>query len=354
MVVLHPSSSKIKYSESVFLTVSIFFGLTSPELVHSSTMEVISVAASLVVVATLAGNILSVSRALRKVNDDRFDDIYWRLFSQKETTVGLITTMAHANYRPSGDTETFVYLLKGLSSRYEDLERQLRNVYPFGAPPKDKVIMYARRVAFQFGRFDEMKQTLSAIESMNGALEIIARPSRKHTAYPRSSFAIDSPVKPRVVGSTKTEQIRSKKLMDLATIEAPGMLRRQTTCTCTNPNANFSMFIAVKSISLDEPVAASFICLSDLHSAALGALKAIQVNPAMSGFDIKSLVERLDVWGAAVFQQSGDYDRELDLDELLRAMSPRSDDLYRCILENIVGIMTSESKNPPLRFDLCI
>jgi hypothetical protein len=141
---------------------------------HFTEMDPVTIAASVLAIVQLTNSsakiIASLANASKSLNDDRYDELYWRMYAEKQSMVALLTNIEISG-RPLSpeNVETFQILLARLKISHSKMEDALQRLLPEGGAGFT-LRSVVTRLKFDTGGFEELKQRMSSIEAMTRAL----------------------------------------------------------------------------------------------------------------------------------------------------------------------------------------
>ena len=267
-------------------------------------MEIPSISSTNLGVIQLCQNVYGLLNALRRlsgVHDAEFDQV-WRLaISEGERTI------AWANYVqftgqpiPPENVQRVKVLVEKLEDYYAQVDRKLRKIYqPDGRKMTTRLL--AQRLMFQAGGFEDIKDSLAAIQAINGALETLASLLLQ---YPTdSSFSlVNAGMQLLQVGSESPDETSFKD-------KQPSVPRL------------------------------SQISLASVYRVCLDMLRSLSMISPFNG-RLQPLLTRLELWGIGLFD-----DDNLRLDDIFRADFDRNIKLREILLRFFVHVLIAEGES---------
>ncbi|KAK3386669.1 hypothetical protein B0H63DRAFT_139508 [Podospora didyma] len=299
--------------------------------------EIFAVTASVLAVGQLASSCVRMAKALVAVKDDKFDELYWRMEAEKGRTIEWTKSLAAVNYSPPREQEKqFTNLLHGLADRYRDLEAILNKVYPQGIPDRGisvRMTVLSRRLLFEFGRFEELKQTLNTISAMNDYLKQFSLPPSK-IKYTCDSSVTSEPVEVSV-GEHSSNRGHPKQLSIQSDVSTQSHALHSTSNSQQDSTHLISKHPPVKPLP--------FSGVYQLGLQILERLSKVSPTPLPHN-NSSNPVSRLQLWGTGLFRdKTAKFDAELDLERLWTTRSgQRHRKMGIFVMQTLIGILISE------------
>jgi len=173
-------------------------------------ISILALSAAVVSALRLTNELVRIMKALREVEDPRVQMIHYRLLTQQQITLGW------ANRIRNGGSSSWNILPEAAEHVYTILE-QMRKYYDLAeskmsrirAEPDGRMTsrMFARRLWFANGGFEDLKNLIDALDSMNQALLVIAPPLPAYSsADPPLGPMEGSQISPQGPGQQTTTQ----------------------------------------------------------------------------------------------------------------------------------------------------
>ena len=302
-------------------------------------MEPLAISGALLATVQLASSCVRIALALRAVKDDKFDELYWRMELEKARTLEWAKRLAASNYTPPrSQLKQFENLLHGLASRFRDLEATLSKVYPQGISERGmgiRMMVLSRRLLFEFGKFDELKQTLSAIQAMNDYLAMFDPPvSKSPTISPPPSFLKSIEATPEQYSAA---DIQRKDLNITSNVS--------TTDYAPQGTSRDSGGLSISRAPSNKPL--PFFSTYQLGLKILERLPKASPKAALAD-PVSGPLSRLQLWGAGLFQdEATGFGGELDLQKLwMTPAGHRHRLLGLYVMRTLISILISEREQP--------
>lgn len=165
---------------------------------HFTEMDPVTIAASVLAIVQLTNSsakiIASLANASKSLNDDRYDELYWRMYAEKQSMVALLTNIETSG-RPLSpeNVETFQILLARLKISHSKMEDALQRLLPEGGAGFT-LRSVVTRLKFDTGGFEELKQRMSSIEAMTRALKLLGETLPNYTPRAAEQSSITTTV----------------------------------------------------------------------------------------------------------------------------------------------------------------
>ncbi|KAL1864276.1 hypothetical protein VTK73DRAFT_6007 [Phialemonium thermophilum] len=273
-------------------------------------MDPLSITAALLAVIqitnTTANITLRIIRSPETLKDDRYKELYWRLFAERESMEALVTRIEASGQPLSPDNvKHFKSLLLQLHELHVKMDRKLQLLLPKSNQSTVRTLMY--RIRFDSGWFEELKQTMNTIESMTRALKILGETLPSYTPPPEGqSASAPRNAQPGEAVAMSQPQDQSGSLSD--TMEAA------ETSSSSRPRGPSTT-------------------LASLCRLCEEAMLELCTNPLVQKRGLKLLLARLELWSFGVLHTK---DRPLDL--LLETDPERYKVMRQFVTKNLVHL----------------
>jgi hypothetical protein len=272
-------------------------------------MDPLSVTAAILAVVQLTNNTaqiaLRVARAAQSIQGDRYKELYWRLFAEKGAMTALVTKIETSGQPLSPENvKTFAGLLPELHDLHLKMENALLRLLP-KSPTTMRTL--AHRVRFESGGFEELKQTMTTIETMTRALKIVGEtlPSYTPRSDHRSSSAPGIPPTSMLTESPQSFRGSQSDVNVEEEVESSSSLRQ------TEPSTT----------------------LASLCRLCEEAMLELSTDSSLQRKDISKLLARLELWSFGVLHTK---DRPLDM--LLKADAGKHEAIRVFVTKSLVNL----------------
>jgi hypothetical protein len=282
-------------------------------------MDPFTVSASLLAVLQVATTLSKVVKALRNVNDAKFDQVYWLATAQRERTIAWSNQVRIAGRAiPPENEERVKILLKKMETYYTQMNQKLRKVY---LPDNGKMTtrLLGERLIFHTGGFEEIMETLAAVKAMNAALERIAPPLPAYSSKLPESQGMALQTTDTLFSRNTTLDLQAQE--DEAEIQS------------NNDRSSSSEGNAASDRSSRIPFASIYqLCLGNLRRLATNSVEEARER-------LKRSLGRLELWGVGLFDKD-----VLDLDDVIQGNYDRNKILQEMISKLFVHLAIAEGE----------
>lgn len=173
---------------------------------------------AVVQLANSSGKIIrSLANASKSLKDDRYDELYWRMYAEKQSLIALLTNIETSGRPLSPENiKTFRDLLGQLTTYHTTMEDALRRLLPQGGGFTLRTV--ANRLKFDSGGFQELKQRMNSIEAMTRALKLLGETLPRYSPRPMEQ-------RPTTTTDSQVSSATEHPSMDRTVPEAGGELQ---------------------------------------------------------------------------------------------------------------------------------
>ena len=276
--------------------------------------EVVGIAAAVLAIAQLANSfakvIISLSNASKSLKDDRYDELYWRMFAEKQSMIAL-STHIETSGRPLSpeNIKNFESLLAQLKISHAMMDNSLRRLLPEEGGSTLRSV--ANRLKFDRGGFEELKQLMSSIEAMTRALKLLGETLPGYTPRTTEQQSSAAPTISRATMATDRPSLEATSLPDYAD-EGP-------------QNQPLSQ----------QERGSPDIPLSSLSRMCEEAMMELYVHPRLGRVEpwISGLLARFELWSLGVWGS-----RERVMDQILEADPERHEVVAMFVARSLANV----------------
>ena len=283
--------------------------------------------------------IFELARKIRRVEGEKVDQLFYRSVLEKKRTEGWANSMrvtSNADIRgkiPPDEFENVQVLLGRLNDYYEHAARRLERFITAQEQTERGLIA---RVKLAYGGYDDFKDLLDTVSTMNAALYAIAPP------FPPGY----SPV-PHQLDYTDTRLDQMRSLPAFAEANVPNLASDPILSGGSTPLRQASL-TPVQGADAEQENAEpkNGLTLQILYDRALRSMEIIA--NARNDFELTLISHRLQIWG------SGLFDSRFPLDQILLSNEEDGGLVPKCIRKALVKILVLEGKASAIsQIDIC-
>lgn len=254
--------------------------------------------------------LMNLAKASKAVNDHRYDGLYWRLFSERTSTETLLKRIEFGGRPiPPEHDKTFKQLCSQIISYYAAVEHSLDGIIPKNGEITFR--LFARRLKFEEGGFQDLREKLDSIEAMNRALKILGQTLPEYTGpnnQPVSGQPNVQVMDPTTLNRSEfplEEDDRQRQVQESAQVVAqdPGRVK-----------------------------------IASLAKVCIAVLKDLTSVPSMAT-RTSGILARLEMWSAGFIQSE-----LMPMDALFKLNGDSKEPLRQFLLKSLVDISVAEGK----------
>ena len=288
-------------------------------------VSVSSIIFAIVGVINTTQRILELARNIRKVEGTKVDQLYYRLVLEKKRTEGWVNSMRgrgasslRATVSP-GELENVTVLLAKLMEHYDLAAKRFSR---FSTAQERTERGFIARMKLASGGYDDIKDLLETLATMNAALYAMAPPFPP--GYSPTPTAPEYVARDSVQSSSSAAFDESERDEDIS-ITPSGILP-----SATPVDTDISPTV------LESEDASPSLTLQTLYSSALKSMMVI--GNTRDSSRLVQIGHRLQTWGIGLFNSS------ISMDEILKSNKGDNSLIIECVRKALVKILVLEGK----------